>query len=79
MRVYDFTCTKCGTTAERFVKNCDVHEVECKLCDGKAHRELCTPRFALDPNDKAGFPGAYHSWEKQFKQKRDNASKSESE
>ena len=67
MRVYDYTCDKCGETREHFVNNSEVHEVECKLCDGTAHRELCTPRFALDPNDKAGFPTAYANWDKHHK------------
>ena len=65
MRVYDFKCTECGTINEHYVANSDVRTVECRECGSTAERQLCSPRFALDPNDPAGFPGAYSKWDKQ--------------
>lgn len=62
MKVYDFKCSSCGIAHEHFVANSDVHTVECRECGHTAERQLCSPRFALDPNDAAGFPTAYQKW-----------------
>ena len=67
MRVYDYHCTECGLTEEKFVASSEVEEVPCLLCGGKALKQVCAPRFALDPNDKAGFPTAYAKWDKHHK------------
>ena len=73
MRVYDYECDTCHVTEEKFVQDSEVLSVPCALCSGTARRRLCAPRFTLDPNDKAGFPGAYAKWNKHHKNKLANA------
>jgi hypothetical protein len=63
LRVFDFTCTACGTTREEFVDH-DRHAIPCP-CGGKASRQLAAPRLdwrhmGLD----ASFPSAWSKWAK---------------
>lgn len=68
LRVFDFHCPACGTTAEEFIGN-DEKSLPCRKCGGTAERQLAAPRvdwrhMGLDP----GFPGAWAKWEKAKRQ-----------
>ena len=51
-----------GHKEERFVKNSEVHTVECGECGLEANRMICSPSFKLPGNDPHGFPTAYQKW-----------------
>lgn len=64
IRVFDFTCTKCGVTSEEFVEH-DYRTLPCRKCGSEAVREFPAPRLdwvhmGLDE----GFPSAQDKWAK---------------
>jgi hypothetical protein len=63
IRVYDFTCSECSYTEEKFVHS-DSRESVCSECNSLSHRQLAAPISKLDPHS-GDFAGATIKWAKQ--------------
>jgi putative FmdB family regulatory protein len=59
-RMYDFTCSHCGHTHERYADE-NSHTDPCPQCDRDADRIISPVRCKLDGTDP-GFPDAYDKW-----------------
>ena len=63
IHVYDFTCSECSYTEEKFMHS-DSRENVCSKCDSLSHRQLAAPISKLDPHS-GDFAGATIKWAKQ--------------
>ncbi len=63
IRVFDFTCSSCGYTEEKFVKS-DNRVASCSKCNHQSNRQLATPRSKLDPLS-GDFAGETIKWARQ--------------
>ena len=67
IRVYDFKCSECSYTEEKFVHSAchsDIRESVCSKCNSLSHRQLAAPMSKLDPHS-GDFAGATIKWAKQ--------------
>ena len=63
IRVYDFKCSECSYTEEKFIHS-ESRESVCSKCNSLSHRQLAAPMSKLDPLS-GDFAGATIKWAKQ--------------
>lgn len=64
-RIYDFQCTSCETTFEKYTEYCK--STSCPTCGNDAEKIISTPTIKLE-GISGHFPGAAIRWEKMHRQ-----------